>query len=229
MPTPIRWQVPTTLSAAEQHVANKLHRIGKFYVFLREIRAELFDEAFEAELAAAYRPRGVAPLPPALLAMVTLLQAYDQVGDAEAVVTAQVDQRWQLALGCLGASEAPFSQGALVKFRARMIAHNLDQKLLDRTVALAKQTGCFGWQALRAALDSSPLVGAGRVEDTWNLIGRALRTVATCAAKTLTISRDQVLRAPGSRCSVPEASRRPWTSTGAIRPRRPMRWRGYWA
>ena len=106
MPTPIRWQVPTKLSAAERRVADKLHRIGKFYVFLREIRAELFDEAFEAELAAAYQPRGIAPLPPALLAMVTLLQAYDQVGDAEAVVTAQVDQRWQLALGCLGASAA---------------------------------------------------------------------------------------------------------------------------
>ena len=71
MPIPIRWQVPQELSAAEQRVAAKLHRIGKFYVFLREIRAELFDEAFEAELAAAYRPRGVAPLPPALLAMVT--------------------------------------------------------------------------------------------------------------------------------------------------------------
>lgn len=66
MPTPIRWQVPTKLSAAEQRVADKLKRIGKFYVFLREIRAELFDEAFEAELAAAYQPRGVAPLPPAL-------------------------------------------------------------------------------------------------------------------------------------------------------------------
>jgi len=197
MPTPIRWHVPTKLSAAERRLADKLHRIGKFYVFLREIRAELFDEGFEAGLAAAYRPRGVAPLPPALLAMVTLLQAYDQVGDAEAVVTAQVDQRWQLVLGCLGASAAPFSQGALVKFRARMIAHDLDQKLLDRTVALAKQTGRFGWQALRAALDSSPLIGAGRVEDTWNLIGRALRTVATCAAKTLKISRDQVLRDAG--------------------------------
>src|SRR6266542_1275196 len=197
MPTPIRWQVPTKLSAAERRLADKLHRIGKFYVFLREIRAELFDEAFEAELAAAYQPRGVAPLPPALLAMVTLLQAYDQVGDADAVVTAQVDQRWQLALGCLGASAAPFSQGALVKFRARMIAHDLDQKLLDRTVALAKQTGGFGWEALRAARDSSPLVGAGRVEDTWNLIGRALRTVATCAARTLKVSRDEVLREAG--------------------------------
>ena len=41
MPTPIRWQVPTKLSAAEQRVADKLTRIGKFYVFLRDIRAEL--------------------------------------------------------------------------------------------------------------------------------------------------------------------------------------------
>src|SRR5882672_10223469 len=197
MPTRIRWQVPIELSPEEARLTATLHRIGKFYVFLRTVRAELFDDAFQAELAAVYQPRGTAPLPAALLAMVTVLQAYDQVGDAEAVVTAQVDQRWQLALGCLGASAAPFSQGALVKFRARMIAHDLDQKLLDRTVALAKQTGRFGWQALRAALDSSPLIGAGRVEDTWNLIGRALRTVATCAAKTLKISRDQVLRDAG--------------------------------
>jgi hypothetical protein len=197
MPTPIRWQVPQALSTDEARVAKKLRRIGKFYVFLREVRAELFDEAFQALLSAAYQPRGTAPLPAALLAMVTLLQAYDQVGDAEAVVSAQVDQRWQLVLGCLGAHAAPFSQGVLVKFRQRMIAHDLDRQLLDRTVALAKRTGRFGWQALRAALDSSPLVGAGRVEDTWNLIGRALRTVATCAAKTLKIPRDQVLRNAG--------------------------------
>jgi hypothetical protein len=102
-------------------VSDKLHRIGKFYVFLREIRVELFDEAFEAELAAACQQRGVTPLP---LALVTLLPAYDQVG---------------------GAVAAP------VKFRARMIAHNLYQKLLDRTVALSKQTGRFGWQALGRA------------------------------------------------------------------------------
>jgi hypothetical protein len=106
MPTPIRWQVPHELSPAETRVAAKLRRIGKFYVFLREVRAELFDDAFQAQLAAAYQPRGTAPLPVALLAMVTLLQAYDQVGDAEAVVAAQVDQRWQLVLGCLGAADA---------------------------------------------------------------------------------------------------------------------------
>lgn len=194
MPTPIRWSPPLPLSPAEEAVAQRLHRNGKFYVFLRTIRAELFDEAFQAELAAAYHPRGTAPLPAALLAMVTLLQAYDQVSDVEAVTTAQMDRRWQLVLDCLGCPRAPFSQGALVKFRARMIAHDLDRKLLDRTVALAKQTGGFGWQHLRAALDSSPLVGAGRVQDTWNLIGRALGTVATCAAKAVGRPRAAVLR-----------------------------------
>ena len=58
---------------------------------------------------------------------------------------------------------------------------------------MAKQTGRFGWQHLRAALDSSPLLGAGRVEDTWNLLGRAFGAVVTCAAATLKIPRTQVL------------------------------------
>jgi len=39
----------------------------------------------------------------------------------------------------------------------------------------AARTGGFGARALRAALDSSPLWGAGRVEDTINLMGHALR------------------------------------------------------
>jgi hypothetical protein len=166
-------------------------------VFLREVRAALFDEAFQAELAAVYQPRGTAPGAPALLAMVTLLQAYDQVGDADAVVTAQMDKRWQLVLGCLGATEAPFSQGVLVKFRERMIAHDLDRKLLARTIDLAKRTGRFGWQRLQAALDSSPLLGAGRIEDTWNLIGRALSAVVTCAAKAVDRSRAAVITEAG--------------------------------
>lgn len=62
---------------------------------------------------------------------------------------------------------------------------------------LAKRTGRFGWQHLRAALDSSPLIGAGRVQDTWNLLGRALATVATCAAKAVGVSRAQVIREAG--------------------------------
>ena len=157
----MRWTLPEGLSEREQRVAKDLQRVGKLYVFLWKIQPRLFDEGFQAELAQAYgTPRGTEPKPPALLATVTLLQAYDRVGDAEAVVTARMDLRWQLALGCLGAEKAPFSQGVLVDFRERMVKHDLDRKLLDRTVALAKETGLFGWQKLKAMLDSSPLLGA---------------------------------------------------------------------
>ena len=59
--TSIRWACPIELTAEEKRVAQALHRIGKFYVFLRTIRAELFDETFQAELAAAYQPRARRP------------------------------------------------------------------------------------------------------------------------------------------------------------------------
>jgi len=190
----MRWKISVELSAAERAVASRLRRSGKFYVFLREIRHELFDEAFEVELEQAYgKARGTAPLPAALLATVTLLQAYDQLSDADAVVTAEMDRRWQLVLGCLGRKKAPFSQGVLPRFRERMAEHNLDAKLLERTVAIAKQSGKFGWQHLKAAFDSSPLLGAGRVEDTFNLIGRAMSTLVTCAAKSLGVPREQII------------------------------------
>jgi hypothetical protein len=190
----MRWNVPVEMSGSEAAIAKRLHRIGRLYVFLREIRHELFDAEFEAELAKAYgKARGTDALPPALLAMVTLLQAYDQVSDADAVITAVMDKRWQLVLGCLGSEEAPFSQGVLVRFRERMVEHDLDRKLLDRTVELAKQREGFGWQKLKVALDSSPLLGAGRVEDTWNLLGRALSLVVDCAAKVVGVPRDQII------------------------------------
>lgn len=138
------------------------------------------------------------------------------------MVTAQLDPRWQLVLGCLGATKAPFSQGVLVKFRVRMIAHDLDQKLPARTVELAKRTGKFGWQKLQAALDSSPLRGAGRIEDTWNLIGRAMAAVVTCAAKAVDRTRAQVIAEAGltlvqalwCRCVIP--FRRTWPSESRL-------------
>src|SRR5205823_4626715 len=41
----------------------------------------------------------------------------------------------------------------------------------------------FGARRLRLALDSSPLWGAGRVEDTLNLLGHALRKALTLVAR----------------------------------------------
>jgi hypothetical protein len=58
-----------------------------------------------------------------------------------------------------------------------------DRRLIERTIELASHTQEFGSQALRAALDSSPLWGAGRVEDTLNLMGHALKEALRLVAR----------------------------------------------
>ena len=192
----MRWTPPHE-SSREQKVADRLRSASRFYRFLWEIRAELFADGFEDELIASYQPRGQDPCPPAMLAMVLLLQRYDGISDADAVDSAENDRRWQLVLGTLGKDEAPFGQGSLVRFRTRMIGHDLDKKLVERTVALAKSTGKFGWKKLRVALDSSPLLGAGRVEDTWNLIGRAMSKVVHTVALALDLDEEVVIERAG--------------------------------
>lgn len=179
----MKWEFSQELTAKEKRVVSRLRRRSRFFVFLREVRHALFDEAFQEELSSVYAPRGQAPVPPAQLAMVTLLQAYTGVSDAEAVEAAEMDGRWQLVLGTLENEGAPFGQGSLVRFRARLVNAELDQRLVERTVELAKSTGTFGWKKLRVALDSSPLRGAGRVEDGWNLIGHAMNQLVVVLAR----------------------------------------------
>ena len=93
-----------------------------------------------------------------------------------------MDRRWQLVLDCLDTEQAPFSKGTLVTFRKRLIEAQMDRRLIERTIEIASQSQMFGPRALRAALDSSPLWGAGRVEDTYNLVGHAIKKVLRVVA-----------------------------------------------
>jgi transposase len=163
-------------SAAEQAILTHIRR-AKLFVFLRHQRHQLFNASFQEELAATYQasPFGQPPIPPAQLALATILQAYTGVADDEVIEATLMDRRWQLVLDCLECERPPFSKGSLVAFRTRLIEHQLDRRLVERTVEVAAQRGGFSPRQLRAALDSSPLWGAGRVEDTYNLLGHALK------------------------------------------------------
>jgi hypothetical protein len=195
----LHWDVPVELSKVDRLVCKRLKNTGRLFVFLREHRHELFDEAFEAELSKMYsdKPRGTAPKPPAMLAMVTLLQAYERKSDAAAVEEAVFDRRWQMVLNCYGCETPPFSQGLLVEFRRRLMAHDMDRRLVERTVELARTTGAFSDKALRVALDSAPLWGAGRVEDTFNLIGHTLGLVVQATALVLKLPPEEVQHKAG--------------------------------
>jgi hypothetical protein len=202
MPVP-RWSPPQQPTRQEEFLLRRLTRTRKLFGFLRLHRHELFDDAFQSELEAMYRDTGAGkdPLPPAQLAMAVLLQGYVGASDAEAVELTVVDLRWQMVLGCLGATEPAFSQGALHDFRHRLVRHDMDRRLLERTVELARKTQGFDWKklpkTLRVAIDSAPLEGAGRVEDTFNLLGHAARHVVACVATLLGWTVDRVCAEAG--------------------------------
>jgi hypothetical protein len=198
-----RWTPAVAPTRHEQFLLKRLDRVRKLLGFLRLHRHELFDDAFQDELASMYRTTGAGKeaRPPAMMAMAMLVQGYLGMSDAEMIELTVVDLRVQMVLGCLGAEAPPFSQGALQEFRERLIGADLDRRVLERTVDLAKATKAFDYRklpkTLRVAIDSSPLEGAGRVEDTFNLLAHAARKVVRCAADLLGWTEEQVCRRAG--------------------------------
>jgi hypothetical protein len=193
-----RWKPAVELSKKEQLIIKRLKRTRKLFAFLRLHRHELFDDRFQDELEEMYRGTGAGddPVPPALLCMAVILQAYHRISDAEAVELTIMDLRWQMVLGCVGADDPAFAQGTLQAFRERLIRSDMDRRLLERTIELARKTEEFDWKKLpkdlHVAIDSRPFEGAGRVEDTFNLLGHAARKLVQCATALTGMSMGEV-------------------------------------
>lgn len=79
------WNPPIELSTQEEKVVKRIRK-AKLFVFLRQIRHELFDSEFQIELATVFKDSnvGLSPVPPAQLALAVILQAYTGVSDDEA-------------------------------------------------------------------------------------------------------------------------------------------------
>ena len=200
-----RWTPRVGLTPQEKMLIKRLTRVRTLFAFFRLQRHQLFDTGFQEQLESMYRTTGAGlpPHAPAFLCMVLLLQGYVGASDAEAVELSVVDLRWQMCLDCVGTESAPFSQGALQAFRERMVANDMDRILLERTVALVRSGVITEGErravskALRVAVDSRPLAGAGRVEDTINLLGHAARSIVQAAAKITELDPDDICRKAG--------------------------------
>src|SRR2546428_4389700 len=99
--TVTRWKPPVAPTRQEQFLLKRLGRVRKLLAFLRVHRHELFDDAFQEELASMYRTTGAGQeaLPPALMAMAMLVQGYLGISDATMVELTAADLRLQIGLG----------------------------------------------------------------------------------------------------------------------------------
>src|SRR5881409_418424 len=93
-----RWKPPVAPTRQEQFLLKRLDRVRKLLGFLRVHRHELFDDAFQDELASMYRTTGAGKdaLPPAMMAMAMLVQGYLGISDAEMVELTVVELRVQM-------------------------------------------------------------------------------------------------------------------------------------
>jgi hypothetical protein len=93
-----RWTPPVAPTRQEQFILKRLGRVRKLLGFLRLHRHELFDDAFQDELAAMYRTTGAGKeaRPPAMMAMAMLVQGYLGMSDAEMIELTVLDLRVQM-------------------------------------------------------------------------------------------------------------------------------------
>jgi hypothetical protein len=203
IPVPF-WAPSSTITEEERGMLDWLAKHDKLFVFLRQHRMALFDEDFQSELAGMYRGTGEGkrPVPPAFVCMVLILQAHTGASDSDAIGNTMYDRRWQLVLGLLGSTRPALAQGTLHNFRQKLIKHDMDLRLLERSVELAMKTQGFDRKhlpkTLRLAIDSRPIEGAGRVEDTINLLGNATLMLLRTAAHKLGMKPDDVAKAAGA-------------------------------
>ncbi|MCP3919721.1 MAG: transposase [bacterium] len=122
-------------------------------------------------------------VPPSLLALAMILQHHDGVSDDEVIKRCRFDLRWKAALH-LPAYElsSPFAKSTMQGFRARLVLHDRDCVIFERSVMVARERGLLP-ETVLLSLDSSPVIGRGAVRDTYNLLSDAIAQVLRGVAR----------------------------------------------
>lgn len=118
---------------------------------------------------------GRSSIPPSLLMRAVLLQLRDDVSDREAARRAAKDLDWKRALG-IEADVVPFHATTLSVFRSRLLINDVDERVLRMTLERAVAAKLFGKKVL-ALVDSTGVMGAAAVADTYELVRQAIAKV----------------------------------------------------
>jgi hypothetical protein len=144
------------------------------------------DEDFEGLYGES---RGRPSVPPSQLCIALLLQTYDGVSDEEAIDRSAYDLRWKVALG-LEISEKLCAKSTLQLFRSKLVLNEAYQEIFNKSIEVCREAGLLKRSKLRAAIDTTPILGCGAVKDTFNLVSDQIRRCVeeACALKDWTLA-----------------------------------------
>src|SRR5579859_3921086 len=122
-------------------------------------------------------------IPPRVVAGAFLLALRGNCSDREAEQRMRYDLRWKAALG-LGVLDHGCDHTSICVFRARLLAHGEEGRLFGEIVSKAVAAGLLPKRAVQV-MDSSPMLGAAAVQDTYKLIRTALHKLVKAHEKGL--------------------------------------------
>jgi hypothetical protein len=111
------------------------------------------------------------------------LQTHDKVSDDEAKQRADFDLRWKVALGG-ELDERLFAKSTLQLFRAQLVIHDQARQIFIRSLEYAKAQGFLRNRKMKAALDTTHILGRGAALDTYNLIAEGVRKLSRELARS---------------------------------------------
>jgi transposase len=146
-------------------------------VAVRDQLGELFADV---QFAGAFGVRGKPGWPPGRLALITVLQMAENLTDRQAADAVRDKVSWKYALG-LALTDPGFDASVLSEFRTRVIAHGLQEKILDLLLAALVGRGLLTAGG-KQRTDSTHVVAAVRDLNRLELAGEAVRACVEALA-----------------------------------------------
>lgn len=171
---PQPWPDVPALTAA---VARAASPKGTLAMRLRDEVGQVFADA---EFAAAFAVRGAPGYSPAQLALISILQKAESLSDRQAADQVRLRIDWKYALG-LELTDEGFDFSVLSGFRDRLLAHGLEEKVLDLLLARCVEHGLLR-EGGRARTDSTHVIAAVRSLNRLEFVGETVRAALEALA-----------------------------------------------
>jgi transposase len=143
----------------------------------------------EVDFAGLYcEDNGRPSIPPAQMVLLMILQYHERLSDREAVEHSAYDLRWAAVLH-RPAGKRLCARSTLVEFRARLALRDGVDRVFDRVLERAREQGLLPTRPLRVLLDTRAVLGRGAVEDTYNLLARAIDLLLEVLARGAQLSK----------------------------------------
>jgi transposase len=150
---------------------------GTLAVRIREALGPLFeDEAF----AEAFPGRGRPAVSPGALALVSVLQYSEGLTDRQAADQVRARMDWKFLLG-LELDDPGFDFSVLSDFRARLVKHGMEEKVLDLILERISALGLLR-SGGRQRTDSTHILAAVRTLNRMEFVGETLRAALEALA-----------------------------------------------